>query len=79
MEGARALRFTIDRTHLWRPDETQFFKDVISQDDGERYVEVLMLPKQIRFHKRFQDWREQGLTDEVRAELREAERRFRGE
>jgi hypothetical protein len=79
MDGAQALRETLDRTSLWKPSETEFFANVLNGSDGERYVETLMIPKEIRYHQRLKEWYEKDLPEDVKAELRLAEKRLRGD
>lgn len=77
LPGARALRKTLDRTGLWKPDEIEFFQDIKTPDDGQTYCESLMLPSEIRYHARIKSWRERDLSPEVRAELDKIDKLFR--
>lgn len=69
LEGGRALRATLDRTSLWKPDEIEYFAHIHNEDEGERYVESMMMPAPIRYHAKVKDWRDRDLTPEQRAEL----------
>jgi hypothetical protein len=69
LEGGRALRATLDRTSLWKPDELEYFAHIHNEDEGELYVEAHMMPAEVRYHAKVKDWRDRDLTPEQRAEL----------
>jgi len=79
MDGSRQLRSTIERTELWKPNELDFFAEVKSEDDGERFVESVLLPKEIRYHEKLVAWQERELSPEVKEELAKMSRLLRGE
>jgi hypothetical protein len=61
IDGARELRAVLERTSLWSTknefglDETSWFKDVNTPEEGENYVKNNMMPEQIRYHQKFED------------------------
>jgi hypothetical protein len=61
IDGAREIRAVLDRTSLWLTDtkagndETVWFKDVKTPEDGEQYCKALMMPENIRYHPKFDD------------------------
>ena len=79
MDGARQLRATIDRTELWKPSEVDFFSDVKSEEDGERFIESVLLPKEIRYHAKLLACFERDLSAEVKEELAKMDKLIRGE
>jgi len=79
MDGARELRATLDRTDLWKPNEVDFFTKVASEQDGERYVESLLIPEEIRYHAKLRAWAERDLSPEIREELAKMDKLIRGE
>jgi hypothetical protein len=79
MDGARSLRATLDRTDLWKPTEVDFFASVKTEDDGEKFVESVLLPKEIRYHAKLTAWQERDLSPEVREELAKMDKLLRGE
>jgi hypothetical protein len=76
LEGGRALRATLNRTSLWKPNEIDYFADVHNEDEGERYVEELMMPKEVRYHAKVEEWRDRDLTPEQRAAVKEMDKLF---
>ena len=79
MPGARALRATLDGTSLWKPNEVDFFDEVKTEDDGEKFVESVLLPSEIRYHKKLLEWRERDLPQDIRDELARMDKFIRGE
>lgn len=79
MDCARALRATLDKTSLWKPNEIDFFDEVKNEDDGEKFVESVLLPKEIRFHPKLVAWQERELPQDIRDELERMSKLFRGE
>lgn len=79
LEGGRALRATLDRTSLWKSDETVFFDDVRTEDDGERHVEGVMMPSEVRYHTKVNAWRERDLPQDIRDDLAQMDKLLRGE
>jgi len=55
MKSARHLRNTLDTTGLWTSSETEFFANVKTEQDGERYC-LMVAPPEIRYHKKLADW-----------------------
>lgn len=78
MPGAQALRNTIDSTSLWKPSETDFFNEFSTEDDGEKYVESILIPNEVRFHSKLIEWQERDLPQEIRDELAQIDRLIRG-
>ena len=76
MDGARQLRVTLDKTALWKPNEIDFFAEIKSEYDGERYVESVLLPKEIRYHAKLKAWQERGLSPEVLEEFKRIDKLF---
>jgi hypothetical protein len=79
MEGARALPTTLDKTALWKPSEVELFNVVQNEEDGEKLVEHLLLPKEIRYHEKLKAWRERDLPQDIRDELARMDNLIRGE
>jgi hypothetical protein len=79
LPGARALRRTIDCTSLWAKEETEYFQDVGTEDEGENYCVRFMMPEEVRYHTQVIDWQERDLSPETIAELRAMEKLFRGD
>lgn len=75
LPGARALRNTLDSTHLWTVDKDSFFAlhyfdDVVDEDSGEKLCLTFLMPERIRFHPAIKRWQERNLSPEELAELR---------
>ena len=66
LPGARALRATLDRTHLWRKEQTEFFDPVKTEDEGEWHVLHIAMPSTLRYHEKVVAWQERDLTPEQR-------------
>lgn len=79
MPGARALRSTIDRTSIWKPTEVDFFNEVRTEDDGEKFIETILIPNEIRYHKKLMEWHERDLPQDIRDELARMDKMIRGE
>ena len=79
LPGARALRKTLDCTQLWTVDEIIYFKDIDTEEDGEKYCLQIMIPPEIRYNSIIIEWQERDLSPEVKAELRAIEALMRGE
>lgn len=77
LDGARVLRATLDKTALWKPNETDFFETVRTEDDGEKWVESVMMPPELRHHAKVNEWRDRDLTPEQRAEFAQMDAEFR--
>ena len=67
LPGARAIRSTLDKTSLWRAEHIDVFASIKNEDEGEWYCLHMLVPKEIRYHRRIQDWLERDLTPEQRA------------
>lgn len=74
LPGARALSKTISRTHLWTEDETVYFQDIKTEDDGENYCLTIMAPEEVKDNKKIRDWKERKFSAEEIAKIREMER-----
>ena len=58
IDGARSIRTVLDQTKLWctteaGTDETDWFKDVNTPEDGEKYIKSILMPQIIRYHPKF--------------------------
>lgn len=71
LPGARALRTTLDRTHLWRKEQTDFFDLIKTEDEGEWYVLHIIMPSNLRYHEKIVAWQERDLTPEERKLINE--------
>ena len=71
LPGARALRTTLDRTQLWRKEQTEFFDSVTTEDGGEWHCLHIIMPSNLRYHQKVVDWQERDLTTEQRKLLDE--------
>ena len=67
LPGARAIRTTLDKTSLWRDEHIDVFDPIQTEDEGEWHCLRIMVPKEIRYHAKIQDWLERDLTPEQRA------------
>lgn len=76
LPGARGLRKTIDTTVLWKPSETEFFATIQTEQEGEHYCLSFLVPPEIRYHEKINEWLEKDLPPEVRAELRAMDKQF---
>jgi hypothetical protein len=79
LPGARAIRRVIDSTRLWSPDEVEWFKDIRSEQDGEKHCLDFMAPSEIRHHQIINEWLEKDLQPDIKAELHELEKLIRGQ
>jgi hypothetical protein len=79
LPGARKLREVIDRTRLWGTEESIWFRDLRTEEDGEHYCLAHMAPPEIRYHKKVEDWLEKDLPPDVIASLREIDKHMGGE
>lgn len=79
LPGSRALRRTLDRTRLWGAEETQWFRGVTTESEGESYCITMLMPEEVRRHRRVIDWQERDLSPETIAELRAMETLIRGD
>ena len=66
LPGARALRATLDRTQLWRAEQTEFFDTIRTEDEGEWHILHIVMPSNLRYHQKVVDWQERDLTPEER-------------
>ena len=71
LPGARALRSTLDRTSLWRKDHIGFFDLVKTENEGEWHCLNIIMPSNLRRHKKITAWQERDLTLEDRKLIEE--------
>ncbi len=77
IEGSRVLRTTLEKTSLWTTDETTYFQDIKSPNDGQKHCLGLMVPSEIRHHPKISEWLERDLPENVRAQIQKNVEIFR--
>lgn len=68
LQSSGETRTVLNKLHLWRPDETDWFAEVITELDGEKHCEM-MTPKEIRYHEKITEWEYRDLDPDIKAEI----------
>jgi len=62
-----------------RANEVDFFADVKTEEYGEKFVESVLLPSELRCHPKLIAWQERDLPKDVRDDLARMAKLIRGE